>query len=97
MIHWHSDQGYNLLVSPLREYEMVMLRSEDPEFSFPSGRCELMLGGHQERLQVRSVPCLSEQKKLILPSNTAATPQLSSFPGPAPGRSSPRLENARPA
>ena len=39
------DQGYNLLVSPLREYEMVMLRSEDPEFSFPSGRYELMLGG----------------------------------------------------
>jgi hypothetical protein len=40
------DQGYNLRVSPLRENaEMVMLRSEDPEFSFPSGRYELMLGG----------------------------------------------------
>jgi hypothetical protein len=33
------DQGYNLLVSPLREnIEMVMLRSEQPGFSFPSGR-----------------------------------------------------------
>jgi hypothetical protein len=40
------DQGYNLRVSPLRENaEMVMLRSEDPEFSFPSGRYQLMLGG----------------------------------------------------
>ena len=40
------DQGYNLRVSPLRENaEMVMLRSEDSEFSFPSGRYELMLGG----------------------------------------------------
>jgi hypothetical protein len=40
------DQGYNLRVSPLRENaEMVMLRSEDPEFSFSSGRYELMLGG----------------------------------------------------
>ena len=40
------DQGYNLRVSPLRENaEMVMLRSEDPEFSYPSGRYELMVGG----------------------------------------------------
>jgi hypothetical protein len=40
------DQGYNLRVSPLRENaEMVMLRSEQPGFSFPSGRYELMLAG----------------------------------------------------
>jgi hypothetical protein len=40
------DRGYNPRVSPLRENaEMVMLRSEDPEFSFSSGRYELMLGG----------------------------------------------------
>jgi hypothetical protein len=40
------DQAYNLRVSRLRENaEMVMLRSEDPEFLFPSGRYELMLGG----------------------------------------------------
>jgi hypothetical protein len=40
------DQGYNLRVSPLRDNaEMVILRSEDPEFLFPSGRYELMLGG----------------------------------------------------
>ena len=37
-------------------------------------------GALQERLQVRSVPCLSESKKFILPSNTVATSQLSSFP-----------------
>jgi hypothetical protein len=40
------DQGYNLRASPLRENaEMVMLRSEDLESSFSSGRYELMLGG----------------------------------------------------
>jgi len=40
------DQGYNLRVSPLRDNaEMVILSSEDPEFLFPSGRYELMLGG----------------------------------------------------
>jgi hypothetical protein len=40
------DQGYNLRVSPLRENaEMVMLRSEQTGFSFPSGRYELILGG----------------------------------------------------
>jgi hypothetical protein len=40
------DQGYDLRVSPLRETaEMVMLRPENPEFSFPPGRYELMLGG----------------------------------------------------
>ena len=40
------DQGYNLRVSPLRESaEMVMLRPEDPELSFSSGRYELMFGG----------------------------------------------------
>jgi hypothetical protein len=39
-------QGYNLRVSPLRDNaEMVILRSEDPQFLFPSGRYELMLGG----------------------------------------------------
>jgi hypothetical protein len=38
------DQGYNLRVSPLNA-EMVMLRSEDLESSFSSGRYELMLGG----------------------------------------------------
>jgi hypothetical protein len=40
------DKGYDLRVSPLREsLEMVMLRPENPEFSFPPGRYELMLGG----------------------------------------------------
>ena len=40
------DQGYNLRVSPVsNDAEMVVLRSEDPEFLFPSGRYELMLGG----------------------------------------------------
>jgi hypothetical protein len=38
------DQGYNLRVSPLTA-EMVMLRSEDLESSFSSGRYALMLGG----------------------------------------------------
>jgi hypothetical protein len=38
------DQGYNLRVSPLNA-EMVMLRSEELESSFSSGRYELMLGG----------------------------------------------------
>jgi len=40
------DQGFDLRVSPMRESpKMVMPRPEDPEFSFPSGRYELMLGG----------------------------------------------------
>ena len=40
------DKGFDLRVSPVRENaEMVMLRPENPEFSFPSGRYELMLGG----------------------------------------------------
>jgi hypothetical protein len=40
------DQGYDLRVSPIRESpEMVLLRPQSPEFSFPSGRYELMLGG----------------------------------------------------
>ena len=40
------DQGYNLRVSPLRDSaDMVMLRPEDPELSFSSGRYELMFGG----------------------------------------------------
>jgi len=40
------DQGFDLRVSPMREsLEMVMLQPENPEFSFPSGRYELMLGG----------------------------------------------------
>jgi len=40
------DQGYDLRVSPLRDSaEMVMLRPENSEFSFPPGRYELMLGG----------------------------------------------------
>jgi hypothetical protein len=40
------DQGYDLRVSPMRESpEMVLLHPESPEFSFPSGRYELMLGG----------------------------------------------------
>jgi hypothetical protein len=39
------DRGYTLRASPLGENaEMVMLRSEQPGFSFPSGRYELMLG-----------------------------------------------------
>jgi hypothetical protein len=40
------DRGFDLRVSPMRESpEMVMLQPEDPEFPFPSGRYELMLGG----------------------------------------------------
>jgi hypothetical protein len=40
------DQGYELRVSPMPEsQEMVFARSEDPEFSFPPGRYELLLGG----------------------------------------------------
>jgi hypothetical protein len=40
------DQGYDMRVSPLRDSpEMVMLRPENPEFSFPSGRYELMIIG----------------------------------------------------
>jgi hypothetical protein len=40
------DQGYDLRVSPVREsQEMVLMRPEDSEFSFPAGRYELMLGG----------------------------------------------------
>jgi hypothetical protein len=40
------DQGYELRVSPMPEsQEMVLARSEDPEFSFSPGRYELLLGG----------------------------------------------------
>jgi hypothetical protein len=40
------DQGYDLRAMPMRENpEMVMLRLENPEFVFPPGRYELMLGG----------------------------------------------------
>jgi len=40
------DQGYDLRVSPMREsQEMVMMRPENADFSFPPGRYELMLGG----------------------------------------------------
>ena len=40
------DQGYDLRAMPMRESpEMVMLRLENPEFYFPPGRYELMLGG----------------------------------------------------
>ena len=40
------DQGYDLRVTPVRDSpEMVMLNPENPGFSFPSGRYELMLGG----------------------------------------------------
>jgi hypothetical protein len=45
------DQGYNLRVSPLAA-EMVMLRSEDLESSFSSGRYALMLGGQAYDLVV---------------------------------------------
>jgi hypothetical protein len=40
------DQGYDLRVAPVRgNAEMVMLRSDDPDFAFPAGRYELLLGG----------------------------------------------------
>jgi hypothetical protein len=40
------EKGYDLRVSPLRESpEMVMLRPEDPDFLFPSGRYALIFGG----------------------------------------------------
>jgi hypothetical protein len=40
------NQGYDLRATPVRESaEMVMLRPENPEFVFPPGRYELMLGG----------------------------------------------------
>jgi hypothetical protein len=40
-----NDHGYDLQVSPLQESaEMVILRPQNPEFSYPSGRYELMLG-----------------------------------------------------
>jgi hypothetical protein len=40
------NQGYDLRAMPMRESaEMVMLRPENPEFVFPPGRYELMLGG----------------------------------------------------
>jgi len=40
------DQGYDMRVSPVRDSpEMVLLRPESPDFSFPSGRYTLMLGG----------------------------------------------------
>jgi hypothetical protein len=40
------DQGYDLRVSPVRDNpEMVALRPDDPDFAFPAGRYELLLGG----------------------------------------------------
>jgi hypothetical protein len=40
------DQGYDLRVSPMRESsEMVLLRPESEEFTFPPGRYELLLSG----------------------------------------------------
>jgi hypothetical protein len=40
------DQGYDLRVSPVRDSpEMVMLRPDGDDFSFPAGRYELVLGG----------------------------------------------------
>jgi hypothetical protein len=40
------DQGYDLRVAPVRESaEMVMFRPENPDFVFPAGRYELMIGG----------------------------------------------------
>ena len=40
------NQGYDLRATPMRENaEMVMLRPENPEFAFPPGRYELMIGG----------------------------------------------------
>jgi hypothetical protein len=40
------DRGYDLRVAPVREStEMVALRPEDPEFAFPAGRYELLIGG----------------------------------------------------
>ena len=47
-----------------------------PSSSLPSKR----LAGFRRAPAMPSVPCLSESKKVILPSNTAATRQLS-FPG----------------
>jgi hypothetical protein len=39
------DQGYDLRVSPVRDSpEMVALRPDDPDFAFPAGRYELLLG-----------------------------------------------------
>ena len=40
------DQGYDLRISPVRDTpEMVMMRPDSEDFSFPSGRYELLLGG----------------------------------------------------
>jgi hypothetical protein len=40
------DQGYDLRVSPVRDSpEMVTLRPDGDDFSFPAGRYELVLGG----------------------------------------------------
>jgi hypothetical protein len=40
------DEGYDLRVAPVRENaEMVTLRPEDPDFAFPAGRFELLIGG----------------------------------------------------
>jgi hypothetical protein len=40
-----NDQGYELRVSPVPDNaEMIELRSESPDFSYPPGRYELMLG-----------------------------------------------------
>ena len=39
------DQGYDLRISPVRDTpEMVMMRPDSEDFSFPSGRYELLLG-----------------------------------------------------
>jgi hypothetical protein len=40
-----NDQGYELRVAPVPDNaEMIELRSENPDFSYPPGRYELMLG-----------------------------------------------------
>jgi hypothetical protein len=40
------DRGWDLRVSPVRQNgEMVILHTEDPEYSLPAGRYELLLGG----------------------------------------------------
>jgi hypothetical protein len=40
-----NDNGYELRVSPLPDSaEMIELRPEDPDFSYPAGRYELLLG-----------------------------------------------------
>jgi hypothetical protein len=40
------ERGYDLRVAPVRERaEMVALQPDDPEFVFPAGRYELLIGG----------------------------------------------------